>query len=520
MIRATLLFDLTYTDARLPDNQRRFEAWRKEVLAAVKPFVDGVYANPIPDYLIDLDSPRLPRLLDVIEQLRKQRVAKIGSGDLRERIVDDADTNVEWYVLSPAADFADWGEPSRKEWPALNRLGVPTTKADSYRAGVHTLSGGGCFVSERLKSCIEQHDLTGVEFLWVPDRGKYAAPQRYLAVAAQPLGRGLDHPWFDSGKFVTQLTDRRDYDQPTDPHWRYGVTEWLSNDQFKSGAAYGDSTKGRLVGMFEPARLSVNSFRRVLRRYLPETDFAYVWRCMQTRGRGLCINRKARDLLLSEGLIQEDECYGVLVVDRPEPGVEIPDLLPGGPAGPGAAYSREELAEIRGELETWRKAFDAQPKPARQPSLPQSLRLLKSWKRDNPDQLNRAASAKAIDGANEVLPIRLPPGWQKVLRSADGGRVAHSEVTDGEGACILAATKDLARFQQQHAWALEALVPEFEGRLLVIGETEFGDCLALEMGSQPKDGDCRVLLISHETLGVKREWDGIASFVEDLVGMD
>lgn len=518
MIRATLFFDLTFVDANLPDNQRRFEAWRKDVLTAVKPHVDKVHTNPIPDYLVDLDSPKLPQLIYAIEQLRKQKVAKTGSGKLTERFVDDGKTHVEWYVLRPAADFADWGAPGRKEWPALHCLGVPTTKADSYRPGVHALSGGGCFVSEHLKSCIEQHGLTGVEFLWVPDRGKYAAPQWYLTVAAQPLGRGLDHPSFDPGKFVTKRTDRRDYDQPTDPQWRYGITEWFSNDQFRSGAGYGHGAKERLLAMFEPGQLTVESFRRVLRGCLPETDFAYIWYQLESpRLRGLCINRKARDLLVRERLIREDECQGVLVVDRPDRGTEILDVLPGGPAGPGPAYSEEELAEIRRELQAWRKAFDAQPRPVRQPSLPRSLRLLKAWKSQNPGQLNRAASLKAVEKANEALPLRIPAAWEKVLRAAGGGRVPRSQITDREGACILAATNDLLGFQQQHAWALEALASEFEGRLLVVGETEFNDCLALDAGAQSEGGDCRVLLISHETLEVDREWDNTASFVEALL---
>ncbi len=39
--------------------------------------------------------------------------------------------------------------------------------------------------------------LTGLDFLWVRDLGRYQAPQWYAAIAQRPLGHGLDHPWFD-----------------------------------------------------------------------------------------------------------------------------------------------------------------------------------------------------------------------------------------------------------------------------------------------------------------------------------
>jgi hypothetical protein len=48
-------------------------------------------------------------------------------------------------------------------------------------------------------------------------------------------------------------------------------------------------------------------------------------------------------------------------------------------------------------------------------------------------------------------------------------------------------------------------------------QTELGDSIWLDTRRQKPDGDCRVLLMSHETGEEERDWLSIADFLEELL---
>jgi hypothetical protein len=47
--------------------------------------------------------------------------------------------------------------------------------------------------------------------------------------------------------------------------------------------------------------------------------------------------------------------------------------------------------------------------------------------------------------------------------------------------------------------------------------TEIGDSIWLDTTRTNKDGECRVVLMSHETGKEEREWPSVAEFLEELV---
>jgi hypothetical protein len=54
------------------------------------------------------------------------------------------------------------------------------------------------FVSGKFKRVVEEHNLTGLEFLWCKDIGRYAPPQQvYMPVVLNFIGRGIDSPWVE-----------------------------------------------------------------------------------------------------------------------------------------------------------------------------------------------------------------------------------------------------------------------------------------------------------------------------------
>jgi hypothetical protein len=58
---------------------------------------------------------------------------------------------------------------------------------------------------------------------------------------------------------------------------------------------------------------------------------------------------------------------------------------------------------------------------------------------------------------------------------------------------------------------------ELPDSLLVVVRTEIGDSLWLDTARQTTKGDCPVMLISHETTEVEREWNSVAEFLEELL---
>jgi len=195
-----------------------------------------------------------PRLAELVQRLQADVAAgliELGSGHLTERIATET-AECEWFILKPVAD---------------------AHRADAMLRGFDVAGRyGGCpIVSERFREIVRAAGLVGVDFLWVTDESRFRAMQWYKAFATQPLGRGLDHPWFDP----SALKGAGSF-QWTDPEHRTGA--WLfSNDQFKRGAGWGDPVKDALLKLFSPKALTVYTFRRVLRDNLPATDFAYVW---------------------------------------------------------------------------------------------------------------------------------------------------------------------------------------------------------------------------------------------------
>jgi hypothetical protein len=77
--------------------------------------------------------------------------------------------------------------------------------------------------------------------------------------------------------------------------------------------------------------------------------------------------------------------------------------------------------------------------------------------------------------------------------------------------------QEIADSQGDHDWLTEGFDPDGERGLLWVGDTEFGDGVALETVKTSADGECPVLLVSHETLDIEREWDTVAAFLHEVL---
>ncbi len=298
---------------------------------------------------------------------------------------------------------------------------------------------------------MKENSLTGIEFVWLPDTGKFrAASQWYIPIAYLPLGRGLDHPWFDPKKLSGS-----DGWQPKSRRFRTGVYHFDVR-QIKSNANLSPLHK-RLFSLFEPDvyALTIIAFRSYLRSSLPKTDFAFNWRQKDekmsgfvSRQRGLCVNRETRDILLREKLVSPQDFEAIQVVDRTPRGVERLDtrgLLP------EPLLTSHEIASWQPKLDSlWQKHI-AKEKPVRSITMKEALSLLRAAKRERPDDFKKGTTLAAL----AKLKLRLPSNWMALLAVANGG------LLDPDGECEIVPAAELPALIAEKRKLIESLDDEY-----------------------------------------------------------
>ncbi|HEV3263751.1 MAG TPA: SMI1/KNR4 family protein [Gemmataceae bacterium] len=514
MLRNVVHFLLVSPDGL---SEKKGKAWEEEHQALLEP----LGAETKDDITtIDTTPAHVAQLLKLLQQWRKEG-ARVNGYGYGEELVDDERRPVEWFTIEPTGThyeaFENWWEDLEQPIETLdNYLSV---RADRLKPGVHVAGGYlQVYVSERFKTVVEAHRLTGIEFVWIRDIGQYRAMQWYFPVCSKCLGRGLDAPFIDA----TRLSGKG-Y-QTLDRRGRHGQTS-AEAKQYKREAYPADPAVRRLLRLLRSMELlkrpeEFDSVPRFLRKYLPATDFAYTVRDLADydedvlhRHRGLAMNRKARAVLKANGLVSDEELRPVLIVERPPPGVENLDRRYGPPP---PTFSPEQMARIRElEAEAWAEHV-AHPRPPRAPDLTRSLALLRSRKRRAPKGFARPATPKAIAEAAKALGTMIPAAWRKVLRVSNGGRIENCALAAGQAALLIPAEK-LAKSRQTEADYYGNIEVKLPDSLLLAMATEIGDSIWLDPARPKPGGDCRVVLMSHETGGERREWSSIAEFLEELL---
>lgn len=443
---------------------------------------------------LELSSPRLGDFCDRMVEL--QPVVCFESGNIRFTLTDDETTPCEWFVLNP-----------QEQSDSINGRFTEseTCRAERMPQDVHCVRWN--FVSEDFKRVVDQHRFTGAKFIWLPDTGKKPARQWFRIVAHEPIGRGIDHDWFDP-----QTLTGRD-NQTANPTCRQGVTRFY-RDQFKPGAGFGDSVKDRLIAMF-PANASsvldglhLLSFPRMLRAALPKTDFAFTWNG-DGRLRLALFNRVVRDALITEGVLSKEECEPLLVVD------ELPTdvlLLDGAHSCPPPYEPIERLEHVLAEATAAWDNFSAKRVlniPG--PSLSQVLDLMREEIGEGHHQFNPPTTTEAVAEATRGLPLKVPALWQQILLVADG-----AVIYGAFGDLVIQSADHIHGCHEDHLERASERRPDFPAHLLHVAVTGTGDFVSLDTSKLTSDGDCPVILMSHETLEPDRTWVSIPAFLEEV----
>jgi hypothetical protein len=446
---------------------------------------------------IELDSPVLE---DFICQARAriQRNEAVFFGLNSLCIYPDCSEGFEWYELGPYAGFPNENTGANDTPLTCKAFKIPPT-AHTARGWFHN----PC-VSERFVSIVHQHHLTGVDFVWVKDIGKYKAPQWFIPVPSNPLGRGVDHPWYKP-----PMLDRVQDFLTRDVNWRMGKWRFDVNELQRLGTIpqpFRDVFELFLLSKSKNPHtsdsLTIMSNKRYLREFLPSSDFAYIWDDSQQEMRRLCLSARARAIFLAEGVIRPDELDPIQIIEELPPGCR---QLDGIGNMPPSCYTPEQVASLKAQLaEDWQKHAVTE-KPLRSIKLKEALSLIRSAKRSRADDFTKAAKAAVLSN----LPFALPDDWKAVLSISNGGTLADE--------CLMLPVDDIAHARQVKTEEMTHLFDDvpYDPPLLPIAKSPDGDWYGLMPNAG--NGVSRVLRISHEDWSAVDTWDSIPLFIFDML---
>ena len=504
-----------------PDNYHEEQRLRDEFSAAIKPKLDQLDASDessdfIPACILTERTCR--GLLALLKDVTADGLMRLDWVSISET-VDPADGSAaEWFIIKPET-FMDIDGGAG---------GLIDVRADRVkgRKALRRYSGA-ILVSAKFKELVERDKLTGIDMIWARDRGKYAAPQWYTAFGTESLGRGVDHPWFDPTTRGEFKEESHRIVQPADPQWRLGVRRFATS-QVRSNLETDPSALYGLLQWLGQVRnkdnCHVEASVRVLRGFLPNTDFAYM-RTAQPEDPmddpygtiWLCASAATRTCLIERRLATAKDFMPVIVLDEPPEGAEVLD----DPIRPiGGLLDEKAMAKLRKAEAKAMEKFAAKPKPERPVKPPEIKKLIPKLKRrlkKEGEKPAKGATPEQLDQVEAELGQTLPLRWRELLEAVNGFIIDDCAALDGVAELRVAASNQIAEYHElNRGWLTDAEIDSPAG-YLGVGSSDLGDPIFLDTAQLTEDGDCPVIHIDHETLETEMTWPAIGLFMSDAL---
>jgi hypothetical protein len=523
MIQRTLELQIfTTTKGNAWSTGEEGKAW-SQAQKAVEAALKGIPRSS-GDFKFNLDGPKLAQQVEAVHRLVKiEKLARITRAALEEESLGGGpDGAAEWYQLEPRIELHDQGATPEA---------LPLINAGQVRAGVHavTIMGLPPVVSDAVKQLFEKKKFKSLEYFTLPDKGKRKAMPWHLPIALNPIGRGLDHDFFDPAKLKQGAKNASNW-MTDDPHWRTGVVR-LDADYFKPDitrtGTFSPEAK-QLLSLIPAKMLRVSGIRRYVRRFLPRgVDFAFSWtwpdsspeRGHLVSSREWCVSRRAMEALVDAKLVGAKEFKPIEIVDDPPAGVKVLDKP--GDTGPGPLFSdgewRKRIEAHEKSLRTQAATTTTTPKRKAAPRANEVLNLLRKTRERTEDGFRKPATPTAIAQAEKKLGAPLPEFWRQVLLVSDGFELPGSDALS-DAAVSFDSTKELRSPLQKQ---MRALYTEISGKksagLVYLGNTIYGDLVMLRAGTTDRRPDAPVMLVSHETGQEMSNWPSTAALLHDLL---
>jgi hypothetical protein len=452
---------------------------------------------------IPLDSPFNG---DISRQLDKWKHEPHfrGTATLAFTLRQDAAPGWEWYEIRPDVFFR----------PPLDSQ-IFTCRADLMPRNRHWYKNG--FISEKCKTLITNAGLTGLHFNWVPDVGRYQAPQWFHAMATEPLGRGLDNPLAHPAKVT--LPDRMK-DWYSYEAWRFGQTG-VARTNNVNGLTLGIPLADQIIGLSPSLEVSVNGFRQMLRQFLPATDFAYIWHWVPS----MCCNARARTMLIQNGILDPSEFSPIWIWDTAPEGAVVLDDPNVKPIPPFPLHPLEWEEVQKQSHKKWDEYIKA-PKPPLTGTFESVFQKFCTGLGKDSSRISNVSKLDPPNFAPASDDKKLPQVWERVLETSDDFLVnTDKSKRDGSvhGFGVIPKSQ-LAEFNKRQRLLVKQVCA---GRSVHCDDSKYlhfagsdGDSLSFDMSTLTDEGDCRVVEWRHDPLGMGREWQSIVHLLEESIELE
>ncbi len=479
---------------------------------------------------VDITGESIKLLNKFFDDLSNENIGYPGDGYLFEHLEENELKSVEWYIIgtpSTNIDFSLWSD-------------YPECRAYKHSPFIHIQERH--FISEKFRKVVEKNNLTGLEFLWINDKGKYKANQWYSAIAHNPIGHGIDHPWVsfekhkqklirDTEWIVSSLEDNglndliqkersnseKEREIEFGPVFRRGISSFGKSACIDGKPS--DVTLREFLKRFpnSDSGLKINGVKRFLNKTLPSTDFGYFWNCIDginperkmRKFRNLCVNRKAKEILLNNRLITDKQCEPVIIYEN----VPYKHKLIDSKSYPGPVWSEEEMIILRKKEKTLIEKFKSKDLLIRKPSLNNSIKLLRQSKKERPGDFKKGMPIKKLESANLKLSYKLPGDWLSILLITNGGYLNINNDTD----CEVVPIAQIDEFNKELVQIRCEDSDDFINEYTYFAKDICGNSYAFNKKPNVELQNCGISLISHEDFTIQMNWESIEDFIESII---
>lgn len=434
-------------DGRVPHNYTESIAFMKEL---------GLKCDCVGWTYIELDSEEK---FELIKRMRKkadeQKVKLRCQGYQKKLVGKDAD----WFFLRPRTEV----KGDDREWEE-SEYGTSTIKGYKLPKGSHVIEIVNLIgASEKFIGVCRELKLTGVDFMWVTDRGKYDAAPYFYIVPEKAFCRGIDGYGDDFRKPKSKLSP--------------GYRKFLLNcRQVDSDGSHMEE----LASLFDQFQYPTVPMM-VDRNCAPDTDFAFY-------GASILIRKPAVEALIAKGVLKwvdlepatyfDEEKHSRLIYEY-TPEEYMPDFIKEKHA---SAYEKWKMKK--------RTPFNPKEKDA--------LKLMRSAKKELPEYYNKPLKKAIIENLTETPYAPMLPYYK-----ISNGCAINDEIDILPYEDVEEATAEFMEDLQAEELIMEDM-PELM-QSVAIGTTANGDTILLK-----KDGT--VLRYDHEDPYLSGGWDSLHSF--------
>jgi len=439
---------------------------------------------------LDLDDARLPPLMDALEAAGSQGI-ELASCFLTEppppRSAD------RWYLMKPCA----------------RRFFSPSGMRPSQHFA--TLHEARLLASETLIRVVEEANLTGLDWLPLPDMPDRDPLTWYQVFGTHFLGRGLDHPMFNRARRDTEYAT----DSLTSPMRCIGEP-LVSHSNVRPDVRLAPAHLERLRGLSSESAFRVEGTQRLIREFLPPADFAYrgdsygieTKRPEFGRRRDLYCCHRARESLLNARVMRPSDFIPIPVVSECEADVEVLDRRP--LPLPPPTFTPEEAAAERARREAIKLSAPAPRASLRLASWLEAEQYLTMRLNDGTATWEPMSPESAKEALADPAARACPKAWRMLLPLIP-------ESVDEQNSDGIEFECGIPHDDMHHEQNEES---DPDGPLkgdIVIAWSPNGDWFAIRPSDPAMPEEAGVTWWDHETLRAHHEWPSICAFVAKLI---